>query len=55
MCCFVKEVGCVLMMIYVYFEGKIDILRYLWVDIFVDMFKEIEIMLYVVVGVRERL
>lgn len=50
-----KEAGCAPMTIYAHFEGKTDILRYLWADILADMSKEIETTLYAVVGARERL
>jgi AcrR family transcriptional regulator len=37
-----KEVGCAPMTIYAHFEGKQDILRYLWADVFADMSDEIQ-------------
>jgi AcrR family transcriptional regulator len=37
-----KEVGCAPMTIYAHFEGKQDILRYLWADVFADMSNEIQ-------------
>lgn len=36
-----KEVGCAPMTIYSHFEGKTDILRYLWADVLADMSREI--------------
>lgn len=36
-----KEVGCAPMTIYAHFEGKQDILRYLWADVLGDMSDEI--------------
>lgn len=36
-----KEVGCAPMTIYAHFDGKIDILRYLWADVLTDMSEEI--------------
>jgi AcrR family transcriptional regulator len=37
-----KEAGCAPMTIYAHFDGKIDILRYLWADVFGTLFTEIE-------------
>lgn len=37
-----KEVGCAPMTIYAHFEGKTDILRYLWADVLTDMSNEIQ-------------
>ena len=37
-----KEVGCAPMTIYAHFEGKHDILRYLWADVLADMSSEIQ-------------
>ena len=37
-----KEVGCAPMTIYAHFEGKQDILRYLWADVLADMSGEIQ-------------
>ncbi len=37
-----KEVGCAPMTIYAHFEGKTDILRYLWADVLADMSGEIQ-------------
>ncbi|MEH6737367.1 MAG: TetR/AcrR family transcriptional regulator [Sulfitobacter sp.] len=37
-----KEVGCAPMTIYAHFEGKQDILRYLWADVLTDMSGEIQ-------------
>ena len=37
-----KEVGCAPMTIYAHFEGKQDILRYLWADVLADMSNEIQ-------------
>ena len=37
-----KEVGCSPMTIYAHFEGKTDILRYLWADVLSDMSDEIQ-------------
>jgi len=50
-----KEVGCAPMTIYAHFEGKTDILRYLWTDVLADMSNDIETTLNSVVGPRERL
>ena len=50
-----KEVGCAPMTIYAHFEGKTDILRYLWADVLAEMFNSIETTLNSVVGARERL
>ncbi len=36
-----KEVGCTPMSIYTYYNGKIDVLRTLWDDIFIDVFAKI--------------
>ena len=50
-----KEVGCAPMTIYAHFEGKTDILRFLWADVLGDMSNDIEKKLKSVVGARERL
>jgi AcrR family transcriptional regulator len=50
-----KEVGCAPMTIYAHFEGKTDILKYLWADVLRDMSNHIEKKLKSVVGPRERL
>ena len=50
-----NEVGCAPMTIYAHFEGKTDILRYLWADVLAEMSNEIETTLNSVVGARERL
>jgi len=50
-----KEVGCAPMTIYAHFEGKTDILKYLWADVLRDMSNDIEKKLKSVVGPRERL
>jgi AcrR family transcriptional regulator len=50
-----KEVGCAPMTIYAHFEGKTDILRYLWADVLADMSNDIETTLNSVVGAQERL
>jgi AcrR family transcriptional regulator len=50
-----KEVGCAPMTIYAHFEGKTDILRYLWADVLKDMSNEIEMKLKSVAGPNERL
>jgi len=50
-----KEVGCAPMTIYAHFEGKTDILRFLWADVLSDMSRDIEKKLKSVVGARERL
>ena len=50
-----REVGCAPMTIYAHFEGKTDILRYLWADVLADMSNDIETTLNSVVGARERL
>ena len=50
-----REVGCAPMTIYAHFEGKTDILRYLWADVLTDMSHDIEKKLKSVVGPSERL
>ena len=50
-----KEVGCAPMTIYAHFEGKTDILKYLWADVLRDMSNDIEKKLKSVVGPGERL
>ncbi|EET48291.1 TetR/AcrR family transcriptional regulator, putative [Thalassobium sp. R2A62] len=50
-----KEVGCAPMTIYAHFEGKTDILRFLWADALRDMSHDIEKKLKSVVEARERL
>ena len=50
-----KEVGCAPMTIYAHFEGKTDILRYLWADVLADMSNEIQKELKSVVAPVERL
>lgn len=50
-----KEVGCAPMTIYAHFEGKTDILRYLWADVLADMSGEIQNRLKSVVSPVERL
>jgi AcrR family transcriptional regulator len=50
-----KEVGCAPMTIYAHFEGKTDILRYLWADVLADMSDEIQKKLNSVVAPSERL
>jgi AcrR family transcriptional regulator len=50
-----KEVGCAPMTIYAHFEGKTDILKYLWADVLRDMSNDIEKKLKLAVGPRERL
>ena len=50
-----KEVGCAPMTIYAHFEGKTDILRYLWADVLADMSDEIKGKLKTVVAPAERL
>ncbi|MFT5787226.1 MAG: AcrR family transcriptional regulator [Ascidiaceihabitans sp.] len=50
-----KEVGCAPMTIYAHFEGKQDILRYLWADVLADMSNEIQRKLKLIVGPVERL
>ena len=50
-----KEVGCAPMTIYAHFEGKTDILRYLWADVLTDMSDEIQKKLKSVVAPVERL
>lgn len=50
-----KEVGCAPMTIYAHFEGKTDILRYLWADVLTDLSDEIQKELKSVVAPRERL
>jgi len=50
-----KDVGCAPMTIYAHFEGKTDILRYLWADVLADMSYEIQKGLKSVVTPVERL
>lgn len=50
-----REVGCAPMTIYAHFEGKTDILRYLWADVLADMSVEIQKKLKSVVSPTERL
>jgi AcrR family transcriptional regulator len=50
-----KEVGCAPMTIYAHFEGKTDILRYLWADVLSDMSDKIQKELKSVVAPSERL
>ena len=50
-----KEVGCAPMTIYAHFEGKTDILRYLWADVLTDMSGEIKKKLSSIVPPAERL
>ncbi|MEK0163911.1 TetR/AcrR family transcriptional regulator [Phaeobacter sp. JH20_36] len=50
-----KEVGCAPMTIYAHFEGKTDILRYLWADVLSDMSDEIRKTLTVIAAPSERL
>lgn len=50
-----KEVGCAPMTIYAHFEGKTDILRYLWADVLADISDEILRKLQSVVAPVERL
>ncbi len=50
-----KEVGCAPMTIYAHFEGKTDILRYLWADVLAEMFDEIQKQLKLIVSPVERL
>ena len=50
-----KDVGCAPMTIYAHFEGKTDILRYLWADVLADMSGEIQQNLKSVVAPVERL
>lgn len=50
-----KEVGCAPMTIYAHFEGKTDILRYLWADVLTDMSGEIQKKLSSIVPPAERL
>jgi AcrR family transcriptional regulator len=50
-----KEVGCASMTIYAHFEGKQDILRYLWADVLADMSNEIQGKLEQIFGPVERL
>ncbi|NIZ61102.1 TetR/AcrR family transcriptional regulator [Sedimentitalea sp. CY04] len=50
-----REVGCAPMTIYAHFEGKTDILRYLWADVLTDMSHDIEKKLKSVVVPSERL
>jgi AcrR family transcriptional regulator len=50
-----KEVGCAPMTIYAHFEGKQDILRYLWADVLGEMSNEIHERLKPIVAPVERL
>ncbi len=50
-----KEVGCSPMTIYAHFEGKTDVLQYLWADVLADMSNNIETKLNSVVGPKARL
>jgi len=50
-----KEVGCAPMTIYAHFEGKQDILRYLWADVLADMSGEIQNKLELIVTPVDRL
>ncbi|AXI46477.1 TetR/AcrR family transcriptional regulator [Sulfitobacter sp. SK012] len=50
-----KEVGCAPMTIYAHFEGKQDILRYLWADVLAGMSDEIQEKLKPIVAPVERL
>lgn len=50
-----KEVGCAPMTIYAHFDGKPDILRYLWADVLTDMSDEIQEKLRPVAAPAERL
>ena len=50
-----QEVGCAPMTIYAHFEGKQDILRYLWADVLADMSDEIQEKLKLIVAPVERL
>lgn len=50
-----KEVGCAPMTIYAHFDGKTDILRYLWADVLSEMAGEIQGKLKSVVAPVERL
>jgi AcrR family transcriptional regulator len=50
-----KEVGCAPMTIYAHFEGKTDILRYIWADVLTDMSGEIQKKLSSIVPPAERL
>ncbi|WP_270731001.1 TetR/AcrR family transcriptional regulator [Shimia sp. Alg240-R146] len=50
-----KAVGCAPMTIYAHFDGKTDILRYLWADVLTDMSGDIAEKLKSVAGPSERL
>ncbi|KPA20654.1 DNA-binding transcriptional repressor AcrR [Shimia sp. SK013] len=50
-----KAVGCAPMTIYAHFDGKTDILRYLWADVLTDMSSDIAEKLKSVAGPSERL
>jgi AcrR family transcriptional regulator len=50
-----KDVGCAPMTIYAHFEGKTDILQYLWADVLAEMSDEIQKELNLIVGPSERL
>lgn len=49
------EAGCAPMTIYAHFDGKIDILRYLWADVFSMLFTEIRVALAPVHDANDRL
>jgi AcrR family transcriptional regulator len=50
-----KEVGCAPMTIYAHFEGKPDILRYLWADVLADVSNDIQEKLALIAEPVERL
>jgi AcrR family transcriptional regulator len=50
-----REVGCAPMTIYAHFEGKTDILRYLWADVLAEMSGEIQNEMKSIVAPVERL
>lgn len=50
-----KEVGCAPMTIYAHFDGKIDILRFLWTDVFTTLFTTIGKALEPIQSAKERL
>ena len=50
-----REVGCAPMTIYAHFDGKTDILRYLWADVLAEMSDEIQKAVMGVVAPGERL
>ena len=50
-----KEAGCAPMTIYAHFDSKVDILRYLWADVFTTLFDDIQAALKPLLDNNERL